>query len=321
MIQVIARSIKRFPEIAAGVSFLVICVVFAILSNRFLTLSTWGEILATGAELGIIAVPVALLMISGNFDLSVGSTYALSGMVFIWALNSGLHPVISLIIAIASGAGVGFFNGTVVLKMHIHSFIVTLGVMMLLRGLLLVWTEGFPASVKGGKAAHPVLFGLLAGRIGRTPLRTSAIWFILTTAVLTFVLFNTRHGNWTFATGGDVESARDEGVLVDRVQLINFVIVGSMAAVSGLLEVGRMFSAFPTLGVGMELETIASAVIGGCLLTGGAGSVFGAFIGALLMSTVRIGLVLAGAPAYWYQAFIGLLVIIAVILRERMIKI
>jgi len=136
MIQVIARSIKRFPEIAAGVSFLVICVVFAILSNRFLTLSTWGEILATGAELGIIAVPVALLMISGNFDLSVGSTYALSGMVFIWALNSGLHPVISLIIAIASGAGVGFFNGTVVLKMHIHSFIVTLGVMMLLRGLL-----------------------------------------------------------------------------------------------------------------------------------------------------------------------------------------
>jgi len=182
---------------------------------------------------------------------------------------------------------------------------------------LLIWTEGFPASVKGGKAAHPVLFSLLAGRIGGTPIRTSAIWFIIATAVLTFVLFNTRHGNWTFATGGEKESARGEGVLVNRVQLINFIIVGSLSGVSGLLLVGRMFSAFPTLGVGLELEAIASAVIGGCLLTGGAGSVFGAFIGALIMSTMRIGLVLAGAPAYWYQAFIGLLIIIAVILREK----
>jgi len=317
MIGAITRGIKRFPEIAAGISFLAICIVFASLNARFLSLSVWGEILATAAELGIIAVPVALLMISGNFDLSVGSVYALSGMIFIWALNFGLHPIVSLAMAVGAGAAVGFFNGTVVLKMHIHSFIVTLGMMMFLRGVLLIWTEGFPASVEGGKAAHPVLFSLLAGRIGGIPIRTSAIWFMIVTAVLTFVLFSTRHGNWTFATGGEKESARNEGVLVNRVQLINFIIVGSLSGVSGLLLVGRMFSAFPTLGAGLELEAIASAVIGGCLLTGGAGSVFGAFIGVLLMSTMRIGLVLAGAPAYWYQAFIGLLIIIAVILREK----
>jgi len=313
----IARNIKRFPQIAAILSLTGICIIFGSLSRYFLTITTWGEILATGAELGIIAVPMALLMISGNIDLSVGSIYALSGMIFLSLLNAGTHPILALTGALASSAVVGLVNGAIVVSMRIHSFIVTLGMMMFIRGILLVWTGGFAVEYRGGSTGVLTLLDLLAGPIGGSPVRMSAVWLILTTVGFSFVLGKTRHGNWSLAVGGDHESARDEGVLVNRVQVINFILVGLFSGLSGLVLVGRMTSAFPTLGVMYELEAIASAVMGGCLLMGGAGSVFGAFIGALLMSTMRIGLVLAGAPAYWYQAFIGLLVILAVVIRDR----
>ncbi len=316
----ISRNIKTFPEIGAAISFIIICIIFASLSKKFLTFATWGEILATASELGMISVPVALLMISGNIDLSVGSVYAVSGLLLIYLLNLGLHPIFALVIPVSVCAAIGFINGIMVTKTGIHSFIITLGMMMIVRGLLLVWTGGFPFEIKGYTAGHPILFKLLAARIGATPIRTSAIWFLLCTAIFTFVLSFTKHGNWTFATGGDIKSARDEGVLVNRVQLINFISVGCFTGISGILLVGRMFCCFPTLGFGLELEAIASAVIGGCALMGGSGSVFGAAIGTLIMSTMRIGLVLGGAPAYWYEAFIGLLVIAAVIVRERTLR-
>jgi simple sugar transport system permease protein len=143
---------------------------------------------------------------------------------------------------------------------------------------------------------------------------------ILVTILFEIILSGTRYGNWVYATGGNSAVARALGVNVDRVKLFNFMISGLLAGLGGCISFGRFRLVDPTLGMGMELETITAAVIGGTLLTGGYGSIVGAFIGAFLVGMVRTGLILAGAPAYWYRAFIGIVLVIAAIINIKIKK-
>ncbi|MEN3008498.1 ABC transporter permease [Pseudothermotoga sp.] len=302
----------RIKEFGAIVGVAVFLLLFSALSNRFLTVENFFNTLTMAAELGIISIGIAMLMISGEFDLSVGSVFAVAPMVFATMVNSKYDPYLSLVVSLAVCLGVGAVNGLVTLKTGIPSFITTLGMMMFWRGILLAVTGGFPIIL----ARRVDMLQYLGGRI-YGGLRYSALWFVVLALIFSIILEQTQYGNWVFATGGSLGAARALGIATGRVKLINFVLCSVLAGFAGLTTFARFKLVDPTFGQELELEAIASAVMGGTLLTGGYGSVLGACIGAFMISMVRNGLVLAGAPAYWYRAFIGVILIIAAVINAR----
>jgi simple sugar transport system permease protein len=310
--------LTKHPEVGVLASFFSIAAVFMVkVPDKFLTLPTLYSILTLAGELGVASLGVAFLMITGEFNLSISSVYAVvpmgvAFMVDLWRVDMLLASVIMLVVAF----GIGVLVGYITIKTGIPSFITSLGMMMFLRGILLAVTGGFPVRLEGD---HWLTF-VLNGPVGDLGLRTSAFWLLLLTAVLAFVLDWTPYGNWTYSVGASANTARELGVSVARVKLINFGLSSLLAGLAGLMAFSRFRIVDPTLGQGLELETITSAVLGGCLLTGGYGSIIGTFLGAFLIAMTRVGLVLAQAPAYWYSAFIGIILIIATIINLFIVR-
>jgi len=305
-------QIRRWPEFGVILAFLILFTIFSIFSSKFLTLRNITGILTIVSELGIMAIGVAFLMIAGEFDLSVSSVYALSGFLFVTLSNSFNSPV-AFIITLAIAAFIGFCNGTITLRAHIPSFITTLGMLLFLRGSLLAITGGESVSYKSD-----IIMPTILTRFMGYGFRPSHIWFVLLTLLFSLVLTNTRYGNWVFATGGNKEVARAMGVNVNKVKVTNFMLSSLMASLSGCIVISRFNIANASFGTGMELEAIASAVIGGTFLTGGYGTIIGVFFGAFLMGMMRTGLVMIGAPAYWYQTFVGAILIIAATINLKL---
>lgn len=305
-------QIRRWPEFGVILAFSTIFIVFSILAPKFLTLRNLTGVFTIVSELGIMTIGVAFLMIAGEFDLSVSSVYAFSGFLFVTLANS-FNSLLALIITLVAAAGVGFLNGTITLRARIPSFITTLGMMMFLRGIMLAVTGG-RSVVYNGDLIVPTMLTRFIGR----GFRPSHIWFPALAVLFSLILTRTPYGNWVFATGGKKEVARAMGVNVNRVKVINFMISAVMAGLAGCIVINRFGVANASFGTGMELEAIASAVIGGTFLTGGYGTIIGAFFGAFLMGTIRTGLVMVGAPAYWYQAFVGAILVIAATINIKL---
>src|SRR4030042_605297 len=305
-------QIRRWPEFGVILAFLVLLTIFSIFSSNFLTLRNITGILTIVSELGIVAIGVAFLMIAGEFDLSVSSVYAFSGFLFVTLAHKYNSPL-AFIITLAIAAFIGFCNGIITLRARIPSFIATLGMMLLLRGSLLAVTGGESVSYSSA-AIMPTILTRFIG-FGFLP---SHIWFLVLTLIFSIILTNTRYGNWVFATGGNREVARAMGVNTNKVKVTNFMLSALMASLSGCIVISRFNLANASFGTGMELEAIASAVIGGTFLTGGYGTIIGGFFGACLMGTMRTGLVMMGAPAYWYQTFVGAILIIAATINLKL---
>jgi simple sugar transport system permease protein len=305
-------QIRRWPEFGVILAFLVLLVIFSIFSSNFLTLRNITGILTIVSELGIVAIGVAFLMIAGEFDLSVSSVYAFSGFLFVTLANKYNSPL-AFIITLAIAAFIGFCNGMITLRARIPSFIATLGMMLLLRGSLLAVTGGESVSY----SSDAIMPTILTRFIG-FGFRPSHIWFLALTLIFSIMLTNTGYGNWVFATGGNREVARAMGVNTNKVKVTNFMLSALMASLSGCIVISRFNLANASFGTGMELEAIASAVIGGTFLTGGYGTIIGVFFGALLMGMMRTGLVMIGAPAYWYQTFVGAILIIAATINLKL---
>ena len=305
-------QIRRWPEFGVILAFSTIFMVFSILAPKFVTLRNLTGVFTIVSELGIMTIGVAFLMIAGEFDLSVSSVYALSGFLFVTLANS-FNSLLAFIITLVAAGCIGFLNGTITLRARIPSFITTLGMMMSLRGIMLAVTGG-RSVVYNGDLIVPTMLTRFIGR----GFRPSHIWFLALAVLFSLVLTRTRYGNWVFATGGKKEVARAMGVNVNRVKVINFMVSSVMAGLAGCIVINRFGVANASFGMGMELEAIASAVIGGTFLTGGYGTIIGAFFGAFLMGMMRIGLVMVGAPAYWYQAFVGAILIIATTINIKL---
>lgn len=301
-------SIGRYfsiPEVGVLIAVMVVTVSFSLLSDRFLTVHSLAVILVRVAELGIVATGIAFLMIAGEFDLSVSSTFAFAPVIVAVLMGSGgLDPVTASLIGLSLACLIGFINSRLVIKLGLPSFIATLGMMMFLRGTVLAITGGFLQHFEGGYLFRQILAGTIWGFF-----RSSIVWTLLICLLLALVLSRTRYGNWVFAVGGRKETSRMMGIPVAKVKTINFVVCSFLAALAGLISFARLGMVAPTTGIGMELEAIASAVIGGCLLTGGFGSVAGAFMGAFMIAMIQHGLILVGAPPYWYTAFVGVLLV------------
>lgn len=311
----VLRALLGHREVGVAVALIVVYAVFFSMKREFLTAGALGDIVTVAAELGVVTVGISFLMISGEMDLSVGSSFALSGMILaILVTRTACNPYLGFIVALACGASIGALNGFVTLSARIPSFISTLGAMMFWRGVGLYITQGWPISVFEDV---PLLKWLGGARVYST-LHISAVWWLALASVFWFTLQKTAYGNWVFATGGRRAAARALGVPDTRVKLVNFILAGLLAGLAGCLQLGRMGSMSPVWGQEVALEAIAAAVVGGNSLTGGVGTILGAILGTLTMASIRIGLVMVGAPAYWYMAFVGFIVVASVALNVKL---
>lgn len=302
-------------ELGVLIALLVIVVIFTWLNRAFLTVDTFGDILTQAAELGVAAVGVTFLMIAGEFDLSVGSNFAFAGVLLAMLVaNYELTPILAVALALLVAGTIGLLNGVITLGTRIPSFITTLGTMMLWRGLALAITGGWPISILSAS----VLLDVLGGQAVYSTLRISGVWWLLVTVIFWILLSKTAYGNWVFATGGKREAARALGVPVNWVKLINFTLAGVLAGAAGFMQFGRMGSMSPVWGDGLALEAIAAAVIGGTSLMGGAGTILGTVLGAITMASIRVGLIMVGAPSYWYTAFLGAVIVAAVVINVKL---
>lgn len=301
-------GIFRFREVGVLTALILIGIFLSAATPYFLTTTNLLNISRQMVIISIIAVGMTFLIISREFDLSVGSTYGLSGIVAgMMVLKLGVDIWLAVPIVLLLGALIGLINGVMVTKVGIPSFIVTLGTLSVLRGFALVLANGWPVSDLPPSSFFSIFAGNVAGGIP-----THTVWMVVILLIGGFVLSRTVFGYHVYATGGNPRAARLMSIDTDRVKIINFVLAATLAALCGLLTLAFLNSVTPTAGAGLELDIIASVVIGGTALAGGAGSILGTFLGAAIMSTVRNGLVLLGVSAYWQQAAIGLVIVIAV---------
>lgn len=297
-------SSKAASIIIVTVVMQTICILFV---PRFATRLNAQLLLRAIPSLGIVSIGVSLLMIAQEFDLSVGSTFALASLIMTLSFKAGLNIWLSFLLGLIAGCFVGAMNGLIVIKTRIPSFIATLGTMMIWRGAVLVLSGGAPITFLPGASFKAIL----SGSIGAMPVQF--IWFVGVAILFWMFLENHKFGNSVFATGGNKEAAKAIGINTDRAKLACFMIVGATAALAGCMEVTRISSVFPIQGQGLELQAIAASVVGGTSLMGGEGTILGTFLGATIIYTIQDLLLLLRAPAYYLQLFVGILIIIAVI--------
>jgi simple sugar transport system permease protein len=304
------HRLYRVPELAVVASTIVVAAAFTAVYPAFLSASTLVGILTAASLTGIVGIAAAFLLISGEFDLSVGGTYGVSAMVLGYLISiSPEYSVVALLASLGLGSLIGFVNGFVTTKLRVPSFITTLGMLFFLNAVALFLTQG--VTIKS--PAVPLLF-VLNGPIG-PDFRTSVIWFVVIAVIFWVILNKTRYGNYTYATGGNKNVAQAMGINPGKVKLQNFILVGFCAALGGAVSLGRYQMAQMQTGTGTELVVIVAAVIGGCSLFGGYGSPIGAAVGIFMLTMVNVGLVITGAPPFWYQAFVGLILVIASIIN------
>ncbi len=323
-IAVMRYRLSYIPEAVALISFIALFLFFGFAAPNFLTPLSIGNILTFGSITAIVTIGVAILMVAGEFDLSVGSNFAVTSYVIALSLIAGLSVWIAIPLGILVSTLLGMLNGLIVTKTKIPSFICTLGTMLAYRGIVRAIGKGSFATYKGEPIPlFSVLngdFDLLNNVFGMQAFRTSMVWFILLAIIFSFVLMRTRFGNWIFAGGGAADAARAQGVDVTRVKILCFTLTGFLVALASTLQFAHRLSVDPLRGDGMELIAVASCVIGGVRLTGGYGTVFGAILGTFLLQMLDQGLVLMQIPIQVFQACVGLIIIISVILNTYLGK-
>ena len=320
------RRMLVTPELGALVGAVVVFSFFAVQSPVFRSARGIANWLDPASTLGIMAVAVALLMIGGHFDLSAGvlsGTTALT--VAIVAVEFRQNIWLAILVALLVALTVGFVNGWLVTRTGLPSFIITLGMFLMLQGLNVGLTKLFTDTVTvggiddvPGYAAAEWLFASRLAVAG-TEFRVAILWWLLFTAAATWVLLRTPFGNWVFATGGDDVSARNVGVPARRTTITLFMTTATAAWFVGTTLAVRLTSVQANTGVGQELIYIVAAVIGGCLLTGGFGSAVGASLGALIFGMTQLGIPYLHWDADWFYFFLGAMLLLAV-LANRLVR-
>ncbi len=315
----ILRRLLIRPELGAVAGAIIVFVFFAVVAGDrgFLTSTGTISYLEVSAQLGIVVIPVALLMIAGEFDLSVGSMIGAAGMLLaIPMVEFGWPLWAALLLAFGVALLVGFLNGYLVVKTGLPSFIVTLATLFALRGATIGFTRLITSrtQVSGVESEGSFLGALFAGEISGIP--ASIFWWLGLGALATWILLRTTFGNWIFGTGGDPIAARNVGVPVNRVKILLFMATAAAATLLAVLQVLDAGSADVLRGTLFEFQAIIATVIGGVLLTGGYGSVIGPMFGALIFGMVNQGIFFTGVNTDWFQVFLGAMLLIAVIVNN-----
>ncbi len=304
------KSIVRFEYMPLTLTLIVI--------GLFLTVTTSGLFLTSGNLTNVLraisieliaAVGMTVVMIAGHIDLSVGSVLAVVGAATVGVYNLSGSLAIAALAGIALGTLIGLFNGLLVTRLHVNSLVVTLGMLTLLRGVAYLTTNA-----RQVQAEQPGFTSLGVGFIGPVPIPVLiAALFVIAMHVL---LRYTTLGRKIYAIGGNPEASRAAGLRVVRITVFTFVLVGGLAAVSGVIMASRLNSFQPTIGTGFELSVIAAVILGGTRLTGGEGSVIGTVLGVLILGVLNNGMVLLGVSTFWQDVVKGGVIIVAVAIDE-----
>ncbi len=332
--QGLARILRR-PEVGAAVAALVILLYFSFTTETFAQPSGASTWIFTSSAFAIMAVAVALLMIGGEFDLSAGAMTGTTGLTTgILMTEYGANVWLSILAALVLALVIGFLNGALVMRTGLPSFIVTLGTFFVLQGVNLAVTKRLIGQVSvtsfqdaDGFSSGQQFFGSFVKiDLGWLPwvddgketltVYAATFWALGVVAVATWVLLRTRFGNWIFAVGGAQLSARQVGVPVFRTKVILFMTTAAAGWLVGMLSLFKTTTVQSTTGVGQEFIYIICAVVGGCLLTGGYGSAVGAALGALIYGMVDQGIVYEGWDSDWVYAFLGVMLLGAVIVNN-----
>ncbi|MBY8877980.1 ABC transporter permease [Actinacidiphila acidipaludis] len=318
----LTRRLIGRPELGAVVGAAAVFVFFSVVADSFLQASSLGTVLYASSTIGIMAVPVALLMIGGEFDLSAGvmvTSSALISSMFSYQMtaNTWVGVGVSLLVTLAFGA----FNGLMLVRTKLPSFIITLGTFLMLTGLNLGLTKLISGTVStksiGDMQGFPTARDVFASHwtIGSVDLQVTILWWIGLVAVATWVLLRTRVGNWIFAAGGNPDAARAVGVPVAGTKVGLYMAVAFCAWISGQ----HLLFSFDVVqsgeGVGNEFLYIIAAVIGGCLMTGGYGSAIGSAVGAFIFGMTSKGIVYAQWNPDWFKFFLGAMLLLATLLN------
>lgn len=296
---------KNKRELVVALATLAMAAIFTIMNPAFVT---WNNILTVLQQMvlnGILAVGIMFTIITGGIDLSIGCTYAITGICVAWCTVHGVNPFLAILIGIIIGLVLGAFNGFLVTGMKLQPFIATLGTMSLYRGIAYVVTGGIPVTnvpdsyrnIFNGK----MVFGL----------RYYILVMVIVFVIGYIILAKTRTGAYLYAVGGNEEAAKLSGVNVVKTKYIAYIVCGICAAVAGMVMLASLGSAEATAGNGYETNAIAAAAIGGTRMAGGRGTAFGTFIGALMLAVLKVGMVVINVDSFWQYVVTGLIIIIA----------
>ena len=288
-------------------SFLLLCVVLSLLSDRFLTLNNVVNVLRQSTINGIISVGMAYVILTAGIDLSVGSVLALCTVVTADLLQKGVPVPLAVIAGLGLGAGLGLVNGLIITKARVPPFVTTLGMMTVARGLALTYTQGRPIT------GLPDGFRFMGtGSLGPIPMPIviAGLTFILGYVLLT----RTRVGEYIFALGNNPVAARYAGIATDRYIMFVYAVAGLLAALAGMILVARLNSAQPTAGLGYEFDAIAAVVVGGTSFAGGEGGLGGTLLGALVIAVLNNGLNLLNVSSFYQPVVTGVVIALALLL-------
>ena len=297
---------KYKREFVVLIATLAMCVVFTVLNKNFLNYSNFLTVLQQMVLNGILAVGMMFTIITGGIDLSVGCTYAITGIVVAsCTVNYGMNPFLAILVGILIGAVLGAFNGFLINQLKLQPFIATLGTMSLYRGIAYVVTGGVPVT-NVPTSYRDIFNGIVFGGV-----RSYIIVMVVVFVIAHILLSKMRSGDYLYAVGGNEEAAKLSGVNVIKTKYIAYIFCGICAAIAGMIMLASLGSAEATAGSGYETNAIAAAAIGGTRMAGGKGTALGTFIGALMLAVLKVGMVVINVDSFWQFVVTGIIIIVA----------
>ena len=312
-------------KISALLTLILLIFVFSFTSPAFLSVNNGLAVLLQTSVIGLLAIGMTMVIITGGIDLSVGSVLALAGVVAGLIIKAGMLVLPAMALGVVAGAACGFVNGLVITKMRITPFVATLGMMLIARGVALQLTGATPISRLGetfGKLGNGTFFRVMEMQANGFPkvifpgIPYPAFLLLVMAVLGAFLLQKRQIGRHFFSVGSNEEAAHLSGVNVDRTRIWAYTASGALAGLSGMVLMSRLVTVQPNEGVMYELDAIAASVIGGASLMGGVGSISGSMIGAFIIGILRNGLNMAGTSAFIQQIIIGVVVIAAVYIDQ-----
>jgi simple sugar transport system permease protein len=304
------RVVLRWREASILLAGAMLAAYFQSTNSAFLSLSNIENLVDYTSTTAIIAAGEVMALVCGELDLSVGMVYALSPFIMYFAAAAGLPAGVAIVLALAVAGLVGLVNGAITTLLSVPAFVTTLGTLFLINGLTLTISGGFPVEPQAAPVFAAVFGGNAWARLA---------WSLAIAAVLQFVLNRTRFGLHTIATGGNLVAAAEVGIKVTSIKVRNFVLCSILGGFAGIIDAFRIGSIDPLAG-GSEImfAAIASAVIGGTLLTGGSGTVVGALIGALVLGILKDGFTLSGVSAFTFDMILGGAILVTMAVNVRL---
>jgi len=300
----------RSRETSIAIAAIVLIIYFWSTAPAFLSVGNVANLAEYTAATAIIAAGEVMVIICAEVDLSAGMVYALAPFVMFFAHQAGVPFVPAILLALIVAAIVGLINGFITVVLQIPSFITTLGTLFMINGFTLTISNGYPVQPKG----TPLVTNLFGG----TPI-SQISWAIGITLALQFVLSKTRWGLYTIATGGNLIGAAEVGIKVGLIKVGNFILCSALAGLAGILDAFRISSIDPLAGgTDIMFMAIASSVIGGTLLTGGSGTIIGAFLGAAVLGILKNGFTLSGVSAFTFDMILGAAILITMVINVRL---